>query len=445
MPDAASPTRNPITAPPRVLAIVQAGGQGSRMDVLTRERAKPALPWGGTHQLIDFTLSNLANSDISDVWVSVQFLASSLDEHLQGGRPWDLDRNHGGYRRVVPEQGRSAASGGFASGNAHNLFQLRDQIAHHAPDLVVTSSADHVFAADLRPAIAAHLELGAECTILTSEVPVSEARHKAVVSTTGRAERLVGGTVVAHRVSGIDDKPARPRSRVVATEIFIHTRDVLLEVLGELHSGLAGRAGNGGDAVGDGGDAGETEDAGGLGDFAEHLLPALISRGRTHAVPLPGYWKDVGRPSAYLQSHRDLVRGRAPVLDDASWPILTNAPRPRPALIREGAVVTDSLIASGCDVRGDVVRSVLGPGVRVGAGARIVDSVIFADTEVEAGARIESAVIDTDVRIGRDATVGLLVAGRLADSGVTLVGRDSRIAAGTRIERGARLEPGTRA
>lgn len=426
MPADASPTRNPITAPPRVLAIVQAGGQGSRMDVLTRERAKPALPWGGTHQLIDFTLSNLANSDISDVWVSVQFLASSLDEHLQGGRPWDLDRNHGGYRRIVPEQGRSEASGGFASGNAHNLFQLRDQIEHHAPDLVVVSSADHVFAADLRPAIAAHLELGAECTILTSEVPLSEARHKAVVSTTGRAARLIGGTVNAHRVSSITDKPERPSGPVVATEIFIYSRDVLLDLLSRLHTEVA-------------------DDSDGLGDFADHLLPAFISRGRTHAVPLPGYWKDVGRPSAYLQSHRDLVRGRAPVLDDLAWPILTNAPRPRPALLRSGAVVTDSFISSGCEVRGEVVRSVLGPGVRVAAGARIVDSVIFSDTEIAAGARIESAVIDTDVHIGKGARVGSLARGRLADAGVTLVGRDSRIGPSVQISRGARLEPGTRA
>lgn len=418
-----------ITHPPKVLAIVQAGGQGSRMDVLTRERAKPALPWGGTHQLIDFTLSNLALSGISDVWVSVAFLAGSLDEHLQSGRPWDLDRNRGGYRRLVPESGAPGEE--LGGGNADDLFRMRDEITRHGADVVVVSSADHVFAADLRPAIAAHLELGAALTLLTSEVPLSDAKHKVVVTTGGKEARVKGvsdadgSPLRAHKVTAIDEKPEHPEHGTVATEIFLYDRGALVEHLTGLHTDLAS--------------TGEHS----LGDFAEHLLPRLVATGRTYAVPLPGYWKDVGRPSAYLQSHRDLVRGRAPVFEDPRWPILTNSPRPRPSRVEAGASVEDSLLAQGSDVRGEVVRSVLGPGVQVAAGARVVDSVLNAGVRVEAGAVVETAVIDNDVVIGRGARVGSLVAGRLADGSVTLVGRDCRIGAHEVVERGARLEPGT--
>lgn len=417
-------TTDPATRPPRVLAIVQAGGQGSRMDVLTRERAKPALPWGGTHQLIDFTLSNLAHSGISDVWVSVEFLASSLDEHLQSGRPWDLDRNRGGYRRLVPESG-TAGSDPSSAGNADDLASYRDQIEADDADLVVVASADHIFAADLRPALAAHRELGAECTILTSEVPLSEARHKVVVSTRGRGRRCVGGRVVARRVSRTQEKPSQPEHGVVATELLIYSRDLLVAELTALR---AERLAAGVDA---------------LGDFAEHLLPRFVARGRTYAVPLPGYWKDVGRPSAYLQSHRDLVRGRAPVFEDPAWPILTNSPRPRPARVAVGAVLVDSLLAAGCDVRGEVVRSVLGPGVQVAAGAIVIDSVVFAGTTIEAGARVETSIIDSGVRICAGARVGDLARGRLGDNAIALVGRDSVVSAHTVVEPSARLEPGT--
>lgn len=396
------------------------------MDVLTRERAKPALPWGGTHQLIDFTLSNLAHSGITDVWISVDYLATSLDEHLQSGRPWDLDRNRGGYRRLVPETGPGEHDPEGA-GNADDLYSWRDEITRHGADVVLVASADHVFAADLRPMIAAHVELGAECTILTSEVPVSEATHKAVVTTRGRARRCVEGSVTAERVATVAEKPQDPSHGRVAAEIFLYRADVLVAELTALHR----------ERLEDGGQP--------IGDFAEHLMPRLVDRGRTWAIPLPGYWKDVGRPSAYLQSHRDLVRGRTHVFDDPDWPILTNSPRPMPSRVAEGAVLVDALLSPGCDIRGQVVRSVLGPGVRVATGAVVEDSVLFEGVVVEAGARVATAIVDSGVRIGAKALVGEVARGRLGDAAVTLVGRDSTIAAGARVPPRARLEPGTRA
>src|SRR5688500_7445575 len=166
----------------RVLAIIQAGGAGGRMDVLTRERAKPALPFAGVYQLVDFPLSNLVHSGISDVWLSVQFLGASLEEQVSNGRPWDLDRTRGGLRMLTPQEGTGTLDEeGFAKGNADELFRIRNQITEFAPDVVLVLSADHVYRFDYADALETHRRAEAECTIVTTEVPVSEASDHAVV------------------------------------------------------------------------------------------------------------------------------------------------------------------------------------------------------------------------------------------------------------------------
>jgi len=173
-------------SPTRVLAIVQAGGAGSRMDVLTRERAKPALPVVGTYQLIDFPLSSLSNSGITDVWVSLQFHGASLEEQVANGRPWDLDRTRGGLRLLMPEQGTgSADEDGFATGNADGLFRIRDQITEFDPAVVLVMSADHVYRLDFAELVGTHLERGDECTVVTTEVDPAEAGDHAVIEVAG--------------------------------------------------------------------------------------------------------------------------------------------------------------------------------------------------------------------------------------------------------------------
>src|SRR5690349_14969260 len=160
----------------RTLAIIQAGGAGSRMDVLTRERAKPALPFAGIYQLVDFPLSNLAHSGITDVWLSVSYLGSSLEQEVANGRPWDLDRNRGGLRLLMPQEGTGSTDDeGFAQGNADELYRLRDQIRAARPDVLLVMSADHVYRFDYQDAIATHLEAGAACTVVTTERPLDEA------------------------------------------------------------------------------------------------------------------------------------------------------------------------------------------------------------------------------------------------------------------------------
>lgn len=403
----------------RVLAVVQAGGQGSRMDVLTRERAKPALPFAGAYRLVDFVMSALSHSGIGDVWLTVQYQAASLDPHLSGGRPWDLDRTRGGFRRVVPEEGAGGGvEEGFTHGNADDLLHLRDDIERFGGEVVLVLSADHVFALDLTAVVEAHLGSGADCTVVTADVTRTEARHNVVV--------LAGRD---GRVSGVEVKPSSPSATTVAVEIFAYRSTALVGALDELRRTLSA--------------AGELED-GGLGDFGDHLLPHLVRTGHVRTFPIGRYWRDVGRPEAYLAAHRDLIAGRVDALADPENPVMSTAVQRAPGVVRAGAQVEDSVVGLGADVRGRVVRSVLGPGVVVQAGALVQDSVLFEDVVVEAGAQVRTAIVDVEVVVGRDAVVGADAPSRNPrDKDITLVGRQSRVARGARVPAGARLEPGT--
>lgn len=403
----------------KVLAVVQAGGQGSRLDVLTRERAKPALPFAGVHALIDFPLSVLANSGIKDVWVSSQFQASSLDEYLSGGRPWDLDRSRGGFRRLTPEEGSGPShEEGFSHGNADDLFRMREEIRAFDADVLVVLSADHVFNLDLRPVIATHLQRGSDATLLTARVGVRQAKEKLVVDAARDG-----------RVREVWYKPDTPAHHTVATEIFLYRTAAVLATLDELHRDLRTPS---------------SPDDTGLGDFGEHLMPALVAQGSVHAVDLVGYWKDVGRPTSYLQAHRDLLAGRVTVFGDPDLPIIGAATPGLPGWVRGGGQAHESLLSPGAQVRGRVLRSVIGPGVRIEPGAVVQDSVILNDVRIEHGAQVRTAILDAGVRIGREAVVGATPAGTtLTDGGIVLIGRDSQVGGGARIEPGARLEPGT--
>jgi glucose-1-phosphate adenylyltransferase len=400
----------------RVLAVVLAGGAGSRMDVLTRERAKPALPFAGSYRLIDFPLSNLHHSGVDDVWISVQYQSHSLDDEVANGRPWDLDRTRGGLRLLPPRQGVGEAEDGFAEGNADVLYQQRDQIKAFGADAVLIMSADHVYRLDFMDVVDAHVANGADCTVVTSVVSKAQASDHAVVSVSRDG-----------RVSRLAYKPARPRSGTVATEIFVYRPEALFDQLEELHREVG-------------------EDGGGLGDFGEHLLPRMIESGAVYPYAMDGYWQDVGTPERYVSAHRDLLRGKVGQLDDPSWPILTRDVQRAPSHVHTGARVEDSLLSPGCSVRGTVRRSVVGPGVTIEAGAVVSDSIVLADSTIQAGARLSWAVVDTGVVIGGKAKVGGRVSGRPArDRDLVLVGRDSRIGRGARLTAGARLEPGSTA
>lgn len=403
---------------PRVLAIVQAGGAGSRMDVLTREAPKPTLPFAGTYRLIDFPLSNLHHSRISDVWLSVQYLGQSLGDYVGNGSAWDLDRRHGGFRLLMPEQGSGGqVHEGFSAGNAEELYSRRDAVRRFGADAVLVLSSDHVYRLDYAAVVAEHLRRGSECTVVTTEVSRADAGNHAVISTGDDA-----------RVLSVEDKPDDPDSSTIATEVFVYSPGPLIEVLEDLHRDGAARP---------------DPDPEGLGDFGEKLLPALIARGKVHAYPLPGYWRDLGRPEAYLAAHLELLHEDIGVFS-TDQPVLSNRTDGPGARIRDGATVADSLVSLGCDIGGTVRSSVLGPRVTVEAGARVSDCVIFGDVLVQAGARLDWALVDAGCRIGSGAKVGAGNPKRVLEPGhVTMLGRDCVVGADTEVPRGGRLEPGT--
>jgi glucose-1-phosphate adenylyltransferase len=401
----------------RILAIIQAGGAGGRMDVLTRERAKPALPFAGVYQLIDFPLSNLAHSGITDVWLSLQYQGATIAEPVANGRPWDLDRTRGGLRLLPPEQGTgSADEDGFAEGNADLLYRIRDQIRSADVDLVIVLSADHVYRFDFGDAVETHRALGAECTIVTSEVDLAEAGEHATV------ESDVHGTVTR-----FEYKPEEPGTTTVATEIFVYDAPALISVLEELHHDWA---------------ADPDPDDNGLGDFGEVLVPRFVGRGHTVVHALPGYWRDLGQPHHYVAAHQDILLDDQGLFDDPGWPILTRQPQRVPARVLAGGRVEDSLVSPGSRVHGAVVRSVIGPGVVVEEGAVVRNSIVFADSVVGKGARLDWTIVDEGVLVAAGAVVGTGDADGSGDPDqVTIIGRDSVV--DQDLDRGARLEPGT--
>jgi glucose-1-phosphate adenylyltransferase len=379
---------------------------------------------------MDFPLSNVAHSGITDVWLSVQYMGSTLEEQVGNGRPWDLDRTKGGFRVLMPQQGiGSEEEEGFAHGNADGLFRIRDLIRQAAPEVVIVLSADHVYRFDYLDAVATHRAKGAELTVVTTEVA-------------SRRQASEHATVVANRLGRVTDfayKPSRPATTTVATEVFLYDPAVLVEVLEQMHRErtAAGESGGSDDRA----DSGDT----GLGDYGESIVPRLVERGRTFAHAMPGYWRDLGQPHLYLAAHQELLDGTASYLfADPQWPFLTRQPQRVPARLDRGCVVEDSLVSPGARVAGTVRRSVLGPGVVVETGAEVVDSVVLADSAVEPGARVSWTVVDAGCTIGRDARVGDPSARGTADPDeVTLVGRDCVVPPGTALAKGARLEPGT--
>ncbi len=382
---------------PRVLAIILAGGEGSRLELLTEHRAKPSLSFAGTFRLIDVPLSNLMHSGLADVWLVEQYRPHSLNDHLANGRPWDLDRTYGGLRVFPPFQGTPEE--GFAEGNADALWRQRRLIEEFAPDLVLVLSADHIYQLDFRDVIERHVAERASLTMVVTEVSREAAKRSGVVEVDG------------NKITGFDYKPDNPKTNIVAAEVFLYDARILLETLRELAE----------------------DDSTTLKDYGHDLIPRLVAAGNVHAFALNGYWRDVGTLESYWDAHMDVLRGESIAFDDPAWPILTAGHQRLPARLESGAVVHSSLIASGCTVAGRVTNSVLGAGVVIEAGAVVTDSVLLDGVKLESGAVVTRTIIDKGAVVGRDAWVGE------AEGELTLIGLGARVPPAAQVGAGARL------
>lgn len=347
---------------PRILTLILAGGTGGRLGSLTDHRAKPAMPVAGSYRLIDVPLSNLHNSGLSDVWIVEQYKPKSLNDHLVSGRPWDLDRTNGGLRVLPPYQGGEGE--GFAEGNADALYRQADYIREYDPDLVLVLSADHLYRLDYRDVLATHERTGAALTVVTTKIRRNPSDHGVV--------EVEGGFV-----TGFDYKPDKPKTDLVAAEIFLYDAAVLLNAMDEL-----------------------MERDGQLEDYGDQLVPYLVKTEKVAEHRLDGYWRDMGTPSSYHEGHMDLIDGRGLDFDDPKWPILSASPRRLPGFVGVAARVSGSLLAPGSRVEGTVRRSVLGAGVLVEAGAEVENCVLLGDVRVCSGAKLRNAIVDAGAVIG---------------------------------------------
>jgi glucose-1-phosphate adenylyltransferase len=383
---------------PRILVLVLAGGAGGRLELLTEQRAKPAVPFAGVYRLIDFPLSNCQHSHIPDVWVSVQFHPVSLADHLANGRPWDLDRTAGGLMMLPPFQGTDR--GGWVSGTGNLLWRQADLIREYDADALVVVSSDAVYKLDYREVVESHLGSGAEVTMVTTEVAADDAARYGIVQVQGE------------KVTDYAYKPDEPATNTATNEVFVFTPGPTLDRLEALQD-----------------DLGEE----GLEDLGSHLLPAQTRDGLARAHRLEGYWRDVGTVPAYWQAHRDFLSEEPPIdLDDPAWPLHTRGGRHSAARILSGAVVDESLVSGGTRVAGEVRGSVLSPGVIIEKGATVVDSVLLPGVRVRSGATVTRAVLDDGAEVGEGARVG-------GDGDITLVGRKARVESGSEVAAGARL------
>ena len=396
--------------PPRVLALVMAGGAGSRLDVLTERRAKPAMPYGGMYRLIDFPLSNCMHSDIEDVWVIQQYQPHGLNDYVSNGRPWDLDRTYGGLRILHPHLGDE--EGGFHQGNADAIWRNARLIREYDPDVLLVLSSDHVYKLDYRDVITYHLDSGKNVTLVTTEVVDDDPSRFGVV--------VVGK---GGNVSDYDYKPDDPKSSTVASEVFAFEPTALLDRLGHLADSL------------------NDDEGSGLEDLGDDVLPWMVEQRSAAAFRLPGYWRDLGTIEAYWGAHMGLLNDPPDIeLGGTRWPVRTVATQRPPARVHTSATIEDALLAPGCCVQGEVTRSVLGPGVVVEEGAVVNDCVLLADCLVESGAIVARSIVDAKVRVGRDARVGSSTAGDTEED-LVVIGMEAIVESGSQVEPGSRIEP----
>ncbi len=381
------------------VAMLLAGGQGSRLYALTENTAKPAVSFGSKYRIIDFPLSNCINSGIDTVGVLTQYQPLYLNEYIGNGQPWDLDRTYGGVTVLPPYQGKKGAD--WYKGTANAIYQNMKYIDRYDPDYVIILSGDHIYKMDYSAMLRFHKKTGSACTISVLEVPLSEASRFGILSADDE-----------NRIFKFEEKPKNPTSTMASMGIYIFNKSVLFDYLKK-------------DA------AKEKTD----NDFGKNIIPDMLESGeKMYAYKFDGYWKDVGTISSLWEANMDLL-GSKPVFDinDESWRIYSRNTAKPPQYIGEDAVTENSLISEGCEIYGTVINSVISPGVLIEKGAVVKDSVIMGDSTVKSGSSILYSIIDENAVIGKDCSVG-------SDSEKTR--KITVIGAGTVLPDGYTAEPG---
>ncbi|WP_027309228.1 glucose-1-phosphate adenylyltransferase [Caloramator sp. ALD01] len=355
-----------------IVAMILAGGQGSRLKNLTRNNAKPAVPFGGKYRIIDFTLSNCANSGIDTVGVLTQYQPLILHTHIGIGSAWDLDRKFGGVTLLPPFE--SESGGNWYKGTADAIFQNIGFIDYFDPEYVLILSGDHIYKMDYSEMLEYHKEKKADATIAVIEVPLKEASRFGIMNTEEDG-----------RIYEFEEKPKKPKSTLASMGIYIFNWQKLKTYLKE-----------------------DEKDAESQRDFGKNIIPKMLNGGlRLYAYKFEGYWKDVGTVDSYWEAHMDLLDEESGMdLNDPYWKIYTADYSYPPQYIGADAVVKNSLIVEGCIIEGEVKNSVLAYGVKVGKNAKVIDSIIMNHTEIEDGAYICRAIIGKGCKVRAGVQVG---------------------------------------
>ena len=378
------------------VAMLLAGGQGSRLGILTADVAKPAIPYGGKYRIIDFPLSNCTNSGIDVVGVLTQYRPLLLNAYIGSGSPWDLDLAHGGVYVLPPYV--TGKSGEWYSGTANAIYQNIQFIEQFNTDYVLILSGDHIYKMDYNKMLQFHIQNNADCTIAVREVPWDEASSFGIMNTNED-----------NSISEFEEKPAHPKSNKASMGVYIFTWEKLRQYL-----------------------VADAEDPNSSNDFGKNIIPKMLDdQQRMFAYDFEGYWKDVGTIESLWEANMDLLTLPMPIdLYDAKWRIYGRNPGLAPHFIAEGASVRNSLITEGCEVYGHVDHSVIFSGVTIREGATVKDSVVMPGAVIERGAQVQRAIVSEDAVIGAGATVGE------ATGNIAVVGTGVHLAAGGEVKAG---------
>ena len=382
------------------VAMLLAGGQGSRLYTLTEKTAKPAVPFGGKYRIIDFPMSNCINSGIDTVGVLTQYQPLVLNEYIGNGQPWDLDRLNGGVMVLPPYQGKKGAD--WYKGTANAIYQNLGFINRYDPDYVIILSGDHIYKMDYNAMLQAHKETGADCTIAVLEVPLSEASRFGIMVTdeTGK-------------ITEFQEKPKHPTSTKASMGIYIFNKKVLEDYL-----------------------IADENTPGSSNDFGKNIIPNMLNDGKKmFAYPFVGYWKDVGTIDSLWEANMDLL-GENPNFNihDKNWRIFSRNYAEPPHFVGDDATVVNSMITEGCEIEGVVENSVLANGVIVEKGAIVKDAVIMSGAVIKSGAKVLYSIIDSNTVISEGAVVG---EDKSTAKGIAIVGSDLTVNENVKIEAGA--------
>jgi len=386
----------------KTIAMLLAGGQGSRLGVLTAEKAKPAVTYGGKYRIIDFPLSNCAYSGIDTVGVLTQYKPLELNTYIGTGLPWNLDTMTGGAYVLPPFS--VGESGEWYSGTANAIYQNVSFVEQFNPDNLLVLSGDHIYKMNYKWMIAEHEEKGADATIAVIPVPMNEASRFGIMNTDADM-----------RILEFEEKPAKPKNNLASMGVYVFKWEILRKYLEK-----------------------NAEDPDTGGDFGKDVIPAMLAGGeKLYAYEYGGYWKDVGTVQSLWEANMELLKDEPPInLYDEPWRIFSRNPNEPPHFVDEGARIVNSLVCEGCRIYGTVENSILSSGVIVEKGAAVYDSIVMADTKICAGAQVDMTIIDEDAVIGKGAAVGGANDPRKAEKEITVIARGVEIAPGETVPPG---------